>query len=467
MRFCPVHFAFRLLPFAFCLSLALDFACAASAQAQPPRASFELPVTGGQAALEHLGIRQDERGMVLLLMARALHGAVATGTGAGLAVTFTELFGAVTTSALAPSSDGPGAVVLAPFSDVTWRRVMQLGAGADLFTAIVRNRGALLVAASAIEANPDLREWLEREPRLLQQVVGMWPGAFAQVASNLSITDGRIVVPGGTPLESAWTALVGVPSSRPDEFLRRLLARDDGRLARFYATVGRLDEPRRAALLQPLQGEDAAAALAAVYRISKDADAPWPPNLHPYQLSYADLPSVLHALSDLPIDRWPGSAADGRRCRATSSRAPTPGRASQAPATHPYAAVVRHARRPSARAPGSHDGGRWPAACGRWRGAGGAGRRRTPWSLRFLRPLPRARRLGDLARRGAWSMPPGAWTTGAPQRDRRLGLFRARWRSSSAASLPAARKDATERVLLALGTESTPRLKRRRPVRGG
>jgi hypothetical protein len=463
MRFCLVHFAFRLLPFAFCLSLAFDLTCAASALAQPPRAAFELPVTGGQAVLERLGIRQDERGMVLLLMARALHGAVATGTGAGLAVTFTELFGAVTTNAIAPSSEGPGAVVLAPFSDATWRRVMQLGAGADLFTAIVRNRGALLVAASAIEASPDLREWLEREPRLLQQVVGMWPGAFAQVASNLSITDGRIVVPGGTPLEAAWTALVGVPSSRPDEFLRRLLARDDGRLARFYATVGRLDEPRRAALLQPLQGEDAAAALAAVYRISKDADAPWPPNLHPYQLSYADLPSVLHALSDLPIDRWPGSAGRWPALLSSviESRADARALLPQAPATHPYAAVVRAMLDGRPRERRDHmtvislasrvwdDGAALEAqadvvyALGHYK--------------RFRALLLALDRLGVTS--------PAVWARlvdaarrvdngGGRERERRLGLFQGALALVERAHLSGSlAKDATERVLLALGTE--------------
>ena len=54
-------------------------------------------------------------------------------------------------------------VVLAPFSDRVWRRVLALAPEVDLFTSIVKNRGALLVAAGALEAGPGTREWLAEE----------------------------------------------------------------------------------------------------------------------------------------------------------------------------------------------------------------------------------------------------------------------------------------------------------------
>jgi len=347
MRFCLPPFCLvpssRLLPFAFGLFLAFDLACPSSAHAQPPAGSFELPVTGGQELLERLGIRPEERGVTVPLLARALHGAVATGAGSGIAVTLTELFGAATANASVPASNGPGAVVLAPFSDATWRRVLELPSGADLFAAIVKNRGALLVAAGAMQAGPDLREWLAEDARLLRQVITAWPGSFAQAAPALRINGGRMAVPGGPPLDVAWAALVGVPTTKPDEFLRRLLARDEGRLARFYATIDRLDQERRAALLHPLQGEDATGALATTYRLARDAEAPWDPNSHPYQLSYADLASVLHALG--PLDpatlpasagRWPGLlAAD------IDSRGDARALLQRAPAAQPFAALVR------------------------------------------------------------------------------------------------------------------------------
>ena len=275
--------------------------------APAPPGYFLLPVPGGQPVFERLGIRNDERGYALMLFARALHGAIVSNPSGSLAITFTEVFGPLTVlaSPLAVSSDAPPVTLLAPFSDQVWRRILPLEPEADLFTAIVKNRGALLVAGAALEAGPGVREWLAGEPRLLTQIVREWPGAFAQAATALARAPGGWAVPGD---ERAWTSLVGAAPSRADEFLRRLLARDQGQLARFFTTLASLPEARRTALLQGAPGEDPTTLLASLYDAAREADAPWEPNQHPYQLSYADLPSVLHALSDLSTDRLPATA---------------------------------------------------------------------------------------------------------------------------------------------------------------
>lgn len=334
MRFC-------LVPPAVCLSLALDLTSASYALAQPPAGSFELPVTGGDATIARLGIRPEECGIALHLLARAMHGVVTADAGGGLAATAAEILGSTATEPA--RAGGPGAVVLAPFSDAVWRRVLGLSPGADLFRAIVMHRGALLVSAGAMQSRSGFREWLAREPRLLQDVVTRWAGSFAQAAPALQVTGDRVAVPGGAPLDAAWGRLVGVPSSNPDEFLRRLLARDDGHLARFYGTLGRLDDVTRAALLRPLPGEDAPRALAATYRLARAADAPWDPNAHPYQLSHADLPSVLHALGPPPAgamldvaSRWPALLSGGVRSRADARAL-----LAAAPGPEPYVALVR------------------------------------------------------------------------------------------------------------------------------
>jgi hypothetical protein len=264
-------------------------------------------VPGGAGVFERLGIRTEERGFALVLFARALHGAIVSNPSGSLAITFTEVFGPLTVTAAAPvlPADGPPVTLLAPFSDEIWRRVLALDAGADLFTAIVKNRGALLVAGAALEAGPGVREWLAKEPRLLTQIVREWAGSFAQVAPALSRTQSGWVVPGD---ERAWTSLVGAVPTRAEEFLRRLLVRDQGTLARFFATMTSLSAARRAALLQGAPGDDPATILGSLYSATREADAPWPPNDHPYQLSYADLPSVLYALADLPDDRLPATA---------------------------------------------------------------------------------------------------------------------------------------------------------------
>jgi hypothetical protein len=276
--------------------------------APAPPGYFLLPVPGGQPVFERLGIRHEERGFALVLFARALHGAIVSNPSGSLAITFTEVFGPLTVTAPAPAlpSDGPPATLLAPFTDQVWRRVLGLEPAADLFTAIVKNRGALLVAGAALEAGPGVREWLAADPRFLTQIVRVHPGSFAQVASALSRTGNSWDVPGD---ERAWASLVGAAPSRGEEFLRRLLTRDEGQLARFFATLAALPDARRAALLQGAPGEDASSTLASLYVAAREADAPWAPNEHPYQLSYADLPSVLLALSDLRIDNLPTTAA--------------------------------------------------------------------------------------------------------------------------------------------------------------
>jgi hypothetical protein len=326
-------------PAAFVLLLA----CATPAVAQPADGRFDLAVTGGQLTLDRLGIRPEERGTALVLLARALHGVSAMGASGSMAINVTEMFGPITLPPTPPAIEGPAATVLAPFNERTWQAVLTPAPGVDLFSALIKHRGALLVAAGALQTTPEVRGWLERDPRLLQQIVVQWPGAFTQAAPGLDLRDRGIVVPGGAARDAVWTGLVGAPPSRPEEFLRRLLARDEGRLARFYGVLARLDGARLAALLQPLPGENATDALSALYEVARDAEAPWDANLHPFQLSYADLVSVLHSLNDLPIDRLPASAGwwPALVQQHIQSRADAAELVRTAPITAPYAASVR------------------------------------------------------------------------------------------------------------------------------
>jgi hypothetical protein len=317
----------------------------ASVAAQPPLvpATFELAVSGGEPTLEQMGIRPEERAVALPLIARALHGAAAVNTSGSLAVTFTEIFGPVTTGTSAPVPPGPAAVVLAPFSDSFWRQVLQIDRDADLFAAIVKHRGAMLLAAGALYSGAGTRTWLEREPALAAQIVKSWPGAFAVAAPGLSITENGVQLAGGQDAVAAWTALVGVPPTEPSQFLRRLLDRDDGRLARFFATIRQLDEGTREAVLAPLAGETATAALDAVYKAARRAEPVWPPNVHPYQLTNADLPSVLRGLSELNPSELPQQAGlwPALLRSDVGSRRDAAAILAQAPASSAYTATVR------------------------------------------------------------------------------------------------------------------------------
>ncbi len=313
--------------------------------AQPPLvpATFDLPVTGGAATLARLGIRPEDRAVALPLMARALHGAAAVNTSGSLAVTFTEIFGAVTTGTSVPVPPGDPAVILAPYSDRFWRRVLALDESADLFAAIVKNRGALLLAAGAMYTDHATREWLEREPSFAALIVKSWAGAFAVAAPGLSVTADGVGLPGGAGTARTWTDLVGVPPTEVSEFVRRLLDRDQGRLARFFTTLHRLDARARDAVLAPVGREDPSTALATLYGVARRAEPVWSPNVHPYQLSHVDLQSVLHALSEINPDALPSTAGLWPALLESRPRSRRDAMAllARAPATPAFAAVVR------------------------------------------------------------------------------------------------------------------------------
>jgi hypothetical protein len=59
----------------------------------------------------------------------------------------------------------------------------------------------------------------------------------------LMIRNGKVVVPGGVRSEKAWADLVGVGPDRPEAFIERLVARDDGWLASYFDALSRIDNP--------------------------------------------------------------------------------------------------------------------------------------------------------------------------------------------------------------------------------
>ena len=59
----------------------------------------------------------------------------------------------------------------------------------------------------------------------------------------LMIRNGKVLVPGGARSEKAWADLVGVGPDRPEAFIERLVARDDGWLASYFDALSRIDNP--------------------------------------------------------------------------------------------------------------------------------------------------------------------------------------------------------------------------------
>ncbi len=65
------------------------------------------------------------------------------------------------------------------------------------------------------------------------------------------LRDGKVVIPGGTKSEKAWSDLAGIGVDKGPLFLEKLLARDDGWLASYFDALLRINGPTRDYLTDP------------------------------------------------------------------------------------------------------------------------------------------------------------------------------------------------------------------------
>ncbi len=248
----------------------------------PVAGFFDLPVTGGTATYEMLGLQPEERGHAVALLAREMFSQSAS------ALQRAEAVRQFIAQAAAPGNDKEIAAdtqpitIAAPLTADHWRDVLQLPGRGDVFAALVSNRSALLVCAGLMGADPSLREWLERDRGLLRWIVRTAPAAFWIAARQLQVDNDRIVVPGGAAAEPLWEALVAVKVTRPADFLRALLARDSGRLAWFYDSIGAMPPDRMAAAFGAPPIEAQIEQARAFYDAFRSADSNWRLEEHPF-----------------------------------------------------------------------------------------------------------------------------------------------------------------------------------------
>jgi len=264
----------------------------------PVTGFFDLPVTGGTATYEMLGLQPEERGIAMSLLAREMFVQTASAIERSTAV---RNFVA---KILLPGNDKIIAgetrpiTIAAPLTADHWRDAMQLPDKTDLFAALLSNRSALLACAGAMAADPSMRALIERDRGLLKWIVKTAPAAFWIAARNLKIEKDRVIVPGGAAAEPIWEAIVEVKVTRPADFLRALLARDSGRLAWFYDTVGTMSQDRIEATFgaPPIAAQIEQAR--AFYNAFRSADSNWKIEEHPFLRGTTD-PWIVSSQIDL------------------------------------------------------------------------------------------------------------------------------------------------------------------------
>ena len=135
-----------------------------------------------------------------------------------------------------------------PLTAETWSSIVFERTVPDtmLFGTIIRDRRASLLYYGLQSMTPATLAFVAKNPDLLRHFYRDAAGPVAAFGGSFALDDGgRIIVPGGSDAIELWQAVVDEPVTRPERFARALFTRDSGRLAYFFDTIGRLDEPHR------------------------------------------------------------------------------------------------------------------------------------------------------------------------------------------------------------------------------
>src|SRR5688572_30825317 len=191
---------------------------------------FDLPVTGGTATFDMLGLHPEERGSAIALLARSMFslGGNAAERAAGVR---RHITGLTTPGASSPGNppalsnpdgfDETGSqpiTIAAPLSAEHWRDLLGPQAPRDLFAGLISNRSVLLVCAGTMHTDVSTRVLLERDRGLLRWIARTAPAAFWVSARSIRVENNRIGVPGGSAAEPIWEALTAEKVTRVPEF---------------------------------------------------------------------------------------------------------------------------------------------------------------------------------------------------------------------------------------------------------
>jgi len=108
---------------------------------------------------------------------------------------------------------------------------------------------------------------------------------------ELSVSSGKISVPGGVAAESSWSDLVGASPSNPSAFISKLLARDKGWLAAYFDVLCRANSEQQAYFTDPHRLKFFYSAL-----LSTDSSD------KPTRGTFRPVPEMLLLVARLPLD---------------------------------------------------------------------------------------------------------------------------------------------------------------------
>ena len=130
----------------------------------------------------------------------------------------------------------------------------------------------------------------------LQQSIGLqkllpYAAVLDFYGRELSISGGRISVPGGVAAESAWNDLVGASPDNPSAFVSKMLSRDKGWLAAYFDVLSRANREQQAYFTDPHRLKFFYSALLSMDSSDK-----------PTRGTFRPVPEMLLLVSRLPLD---------------------------------------------------------------------------------------------------------------------------------------------------------------------
>jgi hypothetical protein len=165
------------------------------------------------------------------------------------------------------ATDSPETLPL-PLSASIWINVVFRGRATPqtLVSEILQSRDAALLYCGLLSLDDGTRAWLAGQPDLIAVIAARHPAAVLVAAPALRVTSAGVRVPGGALADPAWQALVGRRADEPADFVRALVALDEGHLANFFGMIGQLT-PAQIQLALNLESSDVAARVESARRL--------------------------------------------------------------------------------------------------------------------------------------------------------------------------------------------------------
>lgn len=267
----------------------------------PPGSLYEVPLPGGVAAA--MKIVDDraapDRGHFLLDFIRRTYDTPAAPKADRRAPIIRALVAHLDLAAAQPAAATE--TVPLPLAPEIWNDVVfaRQPPSPGLVSSILQSRNAALLYRGLLSLDDATRAWLATERDLVADLASKYAAALTAAAPGLRIDAGTLHLPGGDAAASAWENLVGQRRTKPAEFVRALLAQEEGRVAAFLGAVAQLTPAQIRAALRLDAAEqtrgDAARRLYAVFERTVpawriDERTFWRPVLDPVML-IAELPT--------------------------------------------------------------------------------------------------------------------------------------------------------------------------------